>query len=57
LAWSSWVLVVLVFCVVHVVVVGMWRLRELQSGELRVRRYLKMVEMKMTMKDVKIAEI
>ena len=48
---------VLVFCVVHVVVVGMWRLRELQSGELRVRRYLKMVEMKMTMKDVKIAEI
>jgi len=49
--------VVLVFCVVHVVVVGMWRLRELQSGELQVRRYLKMGEMKMTMKDVKIAEV
>lgn len=48
----------LVFCVVHVIIIGMWRLREVQSGEVQVRRYLKMGEMTMmTMKDVKIAEV
>jgi len=38
----------------------MWRLgfAELQSGEVQVRRYLKMGEMKMmTMKHMKIAEV